>query len=192
MSNVQLPGSNRFDSQIQIHTGNQNNDVSLDEEFQQHLTKEQCKNGVIDQVKYKKRFSEIKCIDRQYHVQDNFDVAHKYLIMYCNTNQFPALQFCGPHSRPHGARGMLKHYHLRFYPKLCNGVCENCRIPYACVACTAMLDKPWIYGIPSNKQERYKPVNKCTSLPVLGSFNNWNIIQLSHKSTCYDAFDEIH
>ena len=29
MSNVQLPGSNRFDSQMEMHTGNQNNDVSL-------------------------------------------------------------------------------------------------------------------------------------------------------------------
>ena len=29
MSNVQLTGSKRFYSQMQIHTGNQNNDVSL-------------------------------------------------------------------------------------------------------------------------------------------------------------------
>ena len=29
MSNVQLSGSNIFDSQMQMHTGNQNNDVSL-------------------------------------------------------------------------------------------------------------------------------------------------------------------
>ena len=39
MSNVKLPGSKIFDSQIQMHTGNQNNDVSLSKEFQQHLTK---------------------------------------------------------------------------------------------------------------------------------------------------------
>ena len=29
MSNVQIPGSNRFDSQMQIHTGNQKYDVTL-------------------------------------------------------------------------------------------------------------------------------------------------------------------
>ena len=29
MSNVQLPGSNRFDSQMQMHTGNQKHYVSL-------------------------------------------------------------------------------------------------------------------------------------------------------------------
>ena len=55
-----------------------------------------------------------------------------------------------------------------------------------------MIYKPWIYGIPSDEQECYKPVIKCTYWPVLVSFNNWNIIQLSQKSTPYDAFDEIH
>ena len=53
-----------------------------------------------------------------------------------------------------------------------------------------MLEKPWISGIPSDKQERYKPVTKCTYWPVLGAFNNWNIIELSSKSTSSDKFDE--
>ena len=57
---------------------------------------------------------------------------------------------------------------------------------------TSMLDKSWMYGIPSDEQERYKPVTNCTYWPILGSFNNWNIIQLSQKSTPSDAFDEIH
>ena len=134
---------------------------------------------------------ERKCTDRQYHVQDNADVSNTYVIIYFNTNQFPELTFCGPHSKPHGARGMSKHYNLRFDPKLGNGVCAIRHIPCACVACTSMLYKTWISGIPSYKQERFKPVTKCTYSPVLGPFNNWNIIQFSHKSTPYDAFDEI-
>ena len=96
--------------------------------------------------------------------------------MHCNTNQFPELPFCGPHSKTHGAKGVSKHYHLRFDTKVCNGVCEILRIPCACVACTSMIDKPLIYGIPSYKQERYKPVTNCTHWPLLGPFNNWNII----------------
>ena len=80
--------------------------------------------------------------------------------MYCNKNQFPALSFCGPHSKPHVARVLGKHYHLRFDPKLGMGVCEIFRIPCACVACTSMLDKLWVAGISSDKQERYKPVTK--------------------------------
>ena len=86
--------------------------------------------------------------DIQYHVQDNSDVAHKYVKNYCNTNQFSALPFCGTHSKPHGARGLSKHYHSCFDPKLGNCVCEIRRIPCAYVACTSMLDKPWISGIP--------------------------------------------
>ena len=112
--------------------------------------------------------------------------------MYCNTNQFPELSFCGPHSKPHGARGLSKHYHLRFDPKLGMGVCAIRRISCACVASTSMLDKPWISGIQPEKQERYKTVTKCTYWPVVGSFNNLNIIKLSQKSTLSDTFDAIH
>ena len=101
--------------------------------------------------------------------------------MYCNTNQFPELLFCGPHSKHHGVRGISKHYHLCFYPKIGNGVCAIRRIPCANVACTSMLDKPWISCIASNKQVLYKPVTKCTYCPVIGPFNNFNIIKLSQK-----------
>ena len=94
----------------------------------------------------------IKWTDRQYHVQNNYDVSHKDVIIYCNTNQLPALLFCVPHYKPHGARGLSKNYHLRFDTKLGNGVCAIRRIPCACVACTSMLDKTWIYGIPSDEQ----------------------------------------
>ena len=50
--------------------------------------------------------------------QNNAAVGLNDVNMYCNTNQFPALPFCGPHSKPHGARGLGKHYHLRYDPKL--------------------------------------------------------------------------
>ena len=39
-STVKLPGSNIFDSQMQIHTGNQKYDVSLAKEFKQYLIKD--------------------------------------------------------------------------------------------------------------------------------------------------------
>ena len=133
-----------------------------------------------------------KCTDRHYHVQDNADVEHQYVSMYCNTKQFPALPFCGPYSKPHGARGLGKYYHMCFDTKLGMGKCAIRRILCACVACKSMLDKHWISGIPSDEHERYKPTTKCSYWSVLGSFNNCNIIQLSQKSTPYDVFDEIH
>ena len=108
--------------------------------------------------------------------------------MYCNTNQLPGLLFCVPHSKPHGARGVNKHDHLCFDQKLCIGVCEILHIPCSCVACTSIINKPWISGIPPDKQERYKPVTNCTYWPVLGPFINWYIILFSSKSNSSDTF----
>ena len=162
MSKVQLSGSVRFDSQIKIHTGTENKDVSLAKEFKDHLEVEHRQNGVIDEGKSRKIFMERKWTERKYHVQENTLVELKDVKMHCNINQFPALTFCGPHSKPHGARGMGKHYHFRFDQKLGMGLCAVCCIPFAYVACTSMLEKAWISGIPSYKQDRYKPVTKCT------------------------------
>ena len=72
----------------------------------------------------------------------------KYVKIYCNTNKLPGFSFCVPHSKPYGARGLSKKYHLRFDPKLGMGICAILRIPCACVACKSMLDKPRISGIP--------------------------------------------
>ena len=96
---------------------------------------------------------EQKWIDIHYHVQGNDVVSQKDVKIYFNTNKFPALLFCGPHSKPHGARGLSKHYHLRFDPKLGSDVCAILRIQCTCFSFKAMMDKHWIYGIPSDKQE---------------------------------------
>ena len=78
---------------------------------------------------------ESKCTERLYHVQDNANVSHQYVNIYSNKNDLPELPFCGPYSKPHGARGLSKHYHLHFDKKVGNGVCEIRHIPWACVAC---------------------------------------------------------
>ena len=136
MYKVQLPGSVRFDSQIKMHTGTENKDVSLAKEFKDHLEEEHRQNGAIDQGKSRKIFMERKWTERKYHIQDNAAVELKYVKIYCNTNKFPSLPFCDTHYKPHDARGLGKHYHLRFDPKLGMGKCAICRIPCACVACT--------------------------------------------------------
>ena len=112
--------------------------------------------------------------------------------IYCDTNQFPTLTFCGSYPKPHGSRGLGKHYHLRFDPNIGHGICKICRIPCACVACTSMLDKPWISGIHSTRQARYQPVTNCTYWPVLGPYNTWNIIELTQKQIPYEEFYEIN
>ena len=77
-----------------------------------------------------------KWTERKYHVQDNASVELKDVKMYCNKNQFPELPFCGTYSKPHGAIGLGKHYHLCFDPKLGMGKCTISCITCACVACT--------------------------------------------------------
>ena len=112
--------------------------------------------------------------------------------IYCDTNQLPQLTFCGSHTNPHGERGLGKHYHIRFDQNLGHGICEILRIPCACVACTSMLDQPWISGVQTTKQSQYQPAINCTYWTVLGPYKNWNIIHLTPKSIPSEAFDEIH
>ena len=113
ISKAKLPGSVIFDSQIQMHTGTENKDLSLAQELKNHMEEEHRLNGAIDQGKSRRIFMERKWTERKYHVQDNAAVELKYVEMYCNTNRFPELTFCGPHSKPHGTKGLSKHYHLR-------------------------------------------------------------------------------
>ena len=119
--------------------------------------------------------------EREHHIQDNTDVAHIDAKIHCDTNQFPALPFCGYHSNPHGARGLGKHYHIGSYPNLGHSICEISRIPCACVSFTSMLDQPWISGVQSTKQARCHPVITCTYWTILVPYNNLNIIQLTPK-----------
>ena len=125
-------------------------------------------------------------------VQDNADVAHKDVKMYCDRNQFPALPFCGSHPKPHGERGLGKHYHIRFDPNIGHGIFAIRHIPCSCVACTSMIDQPCISGVQSTTQARYQPVINFNYWPVLVPYNNWNIIHLTQKSIPSEAFDEIH
>ena len=90
ISTVQFPGSKIFEKQILTHSCTQKKDISLAKQFQKHLSNDDRKHGVISQGKDRKRASKRKSTYREYHVQDNADVAHKYVNMYCDTNQFPA------------------------------------------------------------------------------------------------------
>ena len=55
-----------------------------------------------------------------------------------------------------------------------------------------MLENIWITVLPPQKQLRYQPETDFTYWPLLGPFNNWNVITLSHKSTTSEAFEEIN
>ena len=108
MSTVQLPGAKWYDKQMVMHTGYCSSDVSLAREFQKHLSSAIRKHGVIFQVKLK-RASKLKWTTMEYLFQNDAYVAHKYVNMFFNTNQFPSLPFCGTHTKPHCDRGLSNH-----------------------------------------------------------------------------------
>ena len=66
----------------------------------------------------------------QYHGQEDADVVHKCVNIFCHANQFSSFPFCVPHTKPQDVRGLSKQYHMRFDPKLGHGIyaihCINC------------------------------------------------------------------
>ena len=59
---MQLPDSQRFDTQMEIHTTTHNPYVSLEQGFQKHLCNESHRHGIVDAGKQKKRSSKQKWI----------------------------------------------------------------------------------------------------------------------------------
>ena len=76
-------------------------------------------------------------------------MPHSYTEISCDTTQLPELPFCGPHAKPHGVRRLYKNYHLRLYPELSHGKCIIQHIPYSCIECAKISNKPWASGVKS-------------------------------------------
>ena len=112
-----------------------------------------------------------KWTEQHYHVQKKEEVNYFDIKMGCSSDMFPALQFADESKKPHGARGLGKHYHFCMDPMLGQGKCAIRRIPCDCQACTDQLDKQWIPGKNKKKQPRYADVPNCVYANVLGSYN---------------------
>ena len=105
-----------------------------------------------------KKRQEKKLTSREYHIQKNEDTEQQYVKMYCNTKQFTELTFCGLHNKPHIARRLSKHYHVRFDPKLEHGTCAILIITFECSQWTSALYKTWNTGVPPHLKLHYQPV----------------------------------
>ena len=78
--------------------------------------------------------------------------------MSCASTKFQAFSvFFGPHAKPHGVIGLIKHYYLRLDPKLGHVKCAIIHIPCPYIACTNMLDKPWVIGSDPIRKLCYQP-----------------------------------
>ena len=135
---------------------------------------------MVSLIRSNKKISiERKWTYREYHVHNNADVAHKDVKIYCNTKQFPELSFCVTHSKPHGTRRLIQHYHLSLDPKLGNNVCEIRHISCACVAFTLMIDKHWIYSI------SLKNKNTTDLSPIAPIDQSWGHSTVVTSSNCH-------
>ena len=67
--------------------------------------------------KYRKWASQRKLNDCKYHVQERKYVSHTTMKISYATTQFTEFLFCGINAKPHGVRGLRKHYHIRLDPK---------------------------------------------------------------------------
>ena len=93
---MKIPGSERFDTKMSVHTATQNTEAVLALEFQKHFSNAPHKHGILDHGIHTKISSKQKWTDIEYHVQNNKDVEHQYVKVYCVTNHFSELQFIGP------------------------------------------------------------------------------------------------
>ena len=145
--NVQLPVTSGYYIHKEIHTSTLNEYISLARESQKTQWNPLRKNGVIYQVEYGKRASQMNFTELEYHSQYRMDVTHTTIKMSCPTTQLPAFLFCGLHVQPNGVQGLRKHHHLRLDPKLGHVTFAIRRILCSCVSCNNMLDKPWDPGV---------------------------------------------
>ena len=76
-----------------MHTGTCTFDVILASEFQKHLSTDARKHGVIDKGKLKKRASKRNWTEKEYHVQNDADVAQKDVIFFVLQTSFHHLHF---------------------------------------------------------------------------------------------------
>ena len=77
-------------------------------------------------------------------------------------------------------------------PKLGQGICAIWGIMCVFVDFTSMLDKTWSPVVSHNYQPWYKPFLDSTYWPMLGYFNNWNIIEFNNKGTSSEDFDYVN
>ena len=105
----------------------------------------------------------------------------KCIKIFCDTTMFPLWLFCGPNTKLHGVRVLMKHYHMILDTKLGQVTYETYIISCVCYVCKYMLYRTWDLSISPPNQPWYQPVQVYTYWPVLVSFNNWNIITFSNK-----------
>ena len=96
MKFVQFPGAKAYINQMKIQTMTQKEKIVSKSPVQYSTKLWRHKSGNI-----LKRVSKLKWSDSEYHCKEIEDVGLSGIKMGCNSNQFPALPFCGTYTKPH-------------------------------------------------------------------------------------------
>ena len=111
-----------------------------------------------------------------YNVQRNDDVNHRGMKLRWN-KIFPSLNVLNRKLSLHGSKGVLRHYHYRSDTKIGPGIFVTRRITFSFQACTIKLSLPRKSTIKDTRnQTKYRKVYDCKYSLVIGSHNNWIII----------------
>ena len=153
MSQIQVPGADNLHNAFAAHVCTDQGMQSLAAECKRLLSLPERVNGVVGDAKSRKREQKQKWVQQEYHIQDKLDVQHTGVNMGLKQDMFPELPFANVRPKPHGVRGLTKHYHVRLDPKLGQGKCAIRRIPCCCKPCTDQLDKAWQPGVPDKQQQ---------------------------------------
>ena len=121
-----------------------------------------------------KRKSQFKYQPRIYNVQRNSDVDHRGMKMICNNKLFPSLNVINGKIFPYASKGILRHYHYRYDPKLSPGIVAIIIITCSCHAFTYILSIFWGYKTKEEvNQPRYGKVYNCKYYQIIGCHNDF-------------------
>ena len=134
------------------------------------LSDDSRKDGVVSDIKNRKRELRKKIDKRHYHLVCEKDIKVSNL-KYKITSTF---QKTSP--TKYGIRAM---YNIRADYELGENTIALRRVPCYCTHCTDTMLAKWDHNISDpKKQDRYKPTKNCVLWPVLGEFNDWQIMSL--------------
>ena len=94
---------------------------------------------------------------------------------------------------PYKSKGVLRRYNYRSDPKLAQKFVDIRMITCSCHTCTTTLCLSWDYKIKyARNQPRYERVYDCKYSLIIGSHNNWIIINFIDDGTYEREYDHIN
>ena len=133
-----------------------------------------------------------KYSNHNYHVQDIKYVQHKNVNMTWDYRKFPRHPVSAEKCEIIVINTIIFHDHYRVEPELGKVACVIRRIPCACPACVAQLDKYWSPTITPSSQSRYAHVENCYYNIILEQYNNCIIMNFLDSKTPQVDFDNIY